>query len=301
MMDELERVRMFRGDVPEPRPDQVVEARAGFMNAVALERATPARKARPRGTRLIAAAAAVVVLVVLVMVVPAALPGGSPGGAGVAAAGVGFTQDGNYLIATIDDPTASAAEMQAAFAQYGFDIQVQLQPAAPSLVGMIPFADWAASTPPSLRIQEITTPCAAEPMYGCFTGVRIPMGFSGKAGIVVTRAAAPGETYVWPGDAYAPGEVLHCSGLRGMTVADASPILQGLGLTGRWQIFGHAGGDGVSQGSVADYVINQASTYSSDTVEFTVSPKPLTPADINLLPYQWNLYYGQIKSEDQGC
>lgn len=299
MMDELERVRMFRGDVPEPRPDQVVEARAGFMNAVALERATPARKARPRGTRLIAAAAAVVVLVVLVMVVPAALPGGSPGGAGVAAAGVGFTQDGNYLIATIDDPTASAAEMQAAFAQHGFDIQVQLQPASPSLVGMIPFEDGTApGTPP---IQNITTPCAAEPMYGCVTGVRIPMGFSDHAAIVVTRAAAPGEQYVWPADAYAPGEVLHCSGLRGMTVAEASPILQGLGRTGRWQIFGQAGGDGVSQGSVAGYVIDQASTYSSDTVEFTVSPKPLTPADINLPPDQWNLYYRQIKSEDQGC
>ncbi len=296
MMDELERLRMFRGDVPEPRPDQVVEARAVFMNAAALEGARPARRTHPRGTRLIAAAAAVVVLVV---VVPAALPGGSPGGAGVAAAGVGFTQDGNYLIATIDDPSASAAEMQAAFAQHGFDIQVQLQPASPSLVGMIPFQDGAAADTP--QIQDITTPCAAEPMYGCVTGIRIPMGFSDHAAIVVTRAAAPGEQYAWPADAYSPGEVLHCSGLRGTTVADASPILQGLGLTGRWQIFGQAGGDGVSQGSVADYVINQASTYSSDTVEFTVSPKVLTPADVNLPPDLWNLYYRQIKSESQGC
>jgi hypothetical protein len=296
MMDELERVRMFRGDVPEPRPDQVVEARAGFMNAVALEEAGPARKARPRAAWLVAAAAAIV----LVMVVPAALPGGSPGGAGVAAAGVGFTQDGNYLIATIDDPTASAAEMQAAFAQHGFDIQVQLQPSSPSGVGMIPFEDGAATGTP--QIQNITTPCAADPVYGCTTGIRIPMGFSDHAAIVVTHAAAPGEQYVWPGDAYAPGEALHCSGLRGMTAADASPILQGLGLTGRWQIFGHAGGDGVSQGSVADYVIGQAATLSSDTVEFIVSPKPLTPADINLPPdLYYRTYDRQIKNEDQGC
>lgn len=299
MVDELERLRMFRGDVPEPRPDQVVEARAVFMNAVALERATPARKARPRGTRLIAAAAAAAAVVVLVVVVPAALPGGSPGGARVAAAGVGFTQDGNYLIATIDDPTASAAEMQAAFAQHGFDIQVQLQPASPSGVGTIPFVDGAARGTP--QIQDITTPCAADPVYGCTTGLRIPMGFSDHAAIVVTRAAAPGEQYVWSGDAYSPGEVLHCSGLRGMTVADASPILQGLGLTGKWQIAGPAGGDGVSQASVADYVINQASANSSDTVEFVVSPKVLTPADLNLPPDAWNLYYRQIKSEDQGC
>jgi hypothetical protein len=66
-------------------------------------------------------------------------------------------------------------------------------------------------------------------------GLRIPADFKGQADIVLGRAARPGETYVSTGDAFAPGEVLHGSGLMGMRVSAALVKLKALGLSAEWR------------------------------------------------------------------
>lgn len=108
-MNELDLLKMFRDDVPEPRLNQVGRARVDFVERLALEATPRARRPHPRARWLVAAAA---VAVALAIVLPAVLPEGSPGGAGVAAAGVAFTVKGDYVVVTISDPSASAAEMR---------------------------------------------------------------------------------------------------------------------------------------------------------------------------------------------
>ena len=48
--------------------------------------------------------------------------------------------------------------------------------------------------------------------------MRVPADFSGTATIAANGTPPAGELYDSVNDAFAPGEVLHCSGLRGMTV-----------------------------------------------------------------------------------
>jgi hypothetical protein len=303
-MDELDQLRVLGDDVPEANPDEFESARVDFMERLSLETTPRGRRPRSRVRWLVAASAAAVA-VVLAVVAPALLPGGSLGGAAVAAAGIGFTEKNDYVVATIDDPTVSAAEMQAAFAEHGFDIQVRLEPVSPSMVGTIPIMDLEDSgTPPDQRIQQIIGPCPGEP-DGCTTGLRIPMGYASQAAIVVGRAAALGEPYATANDAFAPGEVLHCSGIRRMTVADAWPILHRLGVTPIWHIFGQAQNTepagGIDQASIANDFVDVADPYSPDAVSITVAPTVLGPSDLNLSRSQWDDYERSIERLDRGC
>jgi hypothetical protein len=203
------------------------------------------------------------------------------------AAGVRFARHAGYIDATIDDPTAPAASMEAAFAEYGLDITVQVLPASPSLVGTITFMD----TPPSF-----------EPIYGpegscllpgggtrCIIGMRVPSDFSGTANIVVDGAAAPGQLYHTTVDALAPGEVLHCSGVLGMTVSQAAPILEKLGLTAIWRTQdGSEPTSGVSQSTVEDEFVTGTDPVAEGTVRLWVQPQPPPHSD----------YYDSL---DRGC
>jgi hypothetical protein len=191
------------------------------------------------------------------------------------AAGVAFASQGGYLDVTITDPSAPAASMQAAFVQHGLDITVVTDDASPSLVGTITFDD---ST-----FQPIYAPEGSCLLPGgatrCQIGFRVPLDFSGQASIVVNAPTPTGQTYNSTNDAFAPGEVLHCSGLYGTKVAQAAPILQKLGLTTVWRTGGsNDPANGVSEASIEDKFINSALPWSQGTVMVWVgsSPPPQT-------------------------
>jgi hypothetical protein len=203
------------------------------------------------------------------------------------AAGVHFARRGETIVATIDDPSAPAASMEAAFAQAGLDVGVDVTPSSPSIAGTITFLD----TPPSF-----------EPVYGpegscllpgggtrCIVGMRVPADFSGTATIAVNGTPAAGELYDSVNDAFAPGEVLHCSGLRGMTVAEAEPLLQRLGVSPVWRTSdGSDASGGVDVATIEGQFIDDALPRSSDTVYVFV----------RLDPPSASAYY---ESLDRGC
>lgn len=239
---------------------------------------TPAVSAKPSHRRrwwLVGVAAAIALAVAVAL--PAIVPPGAPGGP-QKARGVAFhTDEKGFLNATISDPTASAAEMQASFAEHGFDISVYLEPVSPSLVGSIPAEPTASN-----QIDPIWGPEGScfYPGGGtrCQIGIRIPLDFNRSAAIVVGRAAAPGETYVSSNDSFAPGEALHCSGLLGMTVTDAEPVLAKLGVTAIWRTTGGDQPQGADPATIGDQFITSAVAYAApDTQMIMVEPHSVDP------------------------
>lgn len=224
-------------------------------------------------TALLAAAAVLVFALVVVVVIGQSVV--SPVKA--KAAGVHFVKHAGYIDATIDDPRAPAASMEAAFAKHGLNITVYVTPASPSLAGTITFMD----TPPNF-----------EPIYGpegscllpgggtrCVIGMRVPADFSGSASIAVNGTPPAGQPYDSTNDALAPGEVLHCSGVRGMTVAQAVPVLWRLGVTPIWRTYDDTDSvDGVSEQSVENQYIESTDPASLGKVMLWVQSEPPSPS-----------------------
>lgn len=198
------------------------------------------------------------------------------------AAGVRFATQGGYIDAAIDDPSAPAASMEAAFAEHGLDVAVDVVPSSPGLVGTITFIG-------NSRFEPIYDPERYCPQPGggarCIIGLRVPSDFPGSWDIVVNGTAGPGDVYHSTQDALAPGEVLHCTGVRGMTVAQAMPILEELSVTVIWP-------EGVSQASVQNQFIAGTDPVSPGTVSLYVQPRPPSQDDGN------TAYYDAL---DQGC
>ncbi|MGD0167177.1 MAG: hypothetical protein ABSC51_07810 [Gaiellaceae bacterium] len=150
-----------------------------------------------------------------------------------AAAGVAFRTgaDGD-IIATVTDPFAAESQLKAAFAEHGLDITVNLLPVSPSLVGTVVFISDSGGASAIQPLQG--GPCVTGG-GGCSIGVKIPATFTGQGDITLGRPAKSGETYESQASAFAPGEVLHCSGLLGARVATALPVLKAKKLTPQWR------------------------------------------------------------------
>lgn len=152
------------------------------------------------------------------------------------AAAVTFSAKDGYVFARVTDPTASKAELDAAFAQHGFDITVNLIPVSPSVVGTVPSLqeDHQAQQHEIKRVYD--TSCYTEGGgWHCPIGILIPSDFVGHAVIDIGRPAQPGERYDMGNNAFLPGEPLHCANLPGMTVDQAIPVLQQLGIRPIWR------------------------------------------------------------------
>jgi hypothetical protein len=194
------------------------------------------------------------------------------------AAGIHFARDGAYIEATIDDPSAPSASMEAAFAEAGLDVDVQVVSSSPSIAGTITMLD----TPPSFEAIYAAEGSCLLPggATRCIIGMRVPAGFEGSASISVNGTPPPGELYNSTTDAFAPGEALHCSGVRGVTVSSAVPILADLGVTPVWRTRGGDDtADGVPTASVADQYISDAIPRSLGTVYLWVQPTPPAPSE----------------------
>jgi hypothetical protein len=226
------------------------------------------RRSFPRAAALATAVSVLIIALTIVLIGQSAV---SPTKA--KAAGVHFSRHRGYIDATIDDPSAPAASMEAAFEKAGLDISVDVIPSSPSLAGSITFMD---------------TPSSFEPIYGaegscllpggatrCVIGMRVPADFSGSASIEVNGTPPAGELYNSTNEALAPGEVLHCSGIRGMTVAEAAPILRELGVSPVWRTNDDNDTvDGVSEASVEHQFISDTLPRSLGTVWIWVQISP---------------------------
>jgi hypothetical protein len=151
-----------------------------------------------------------------------------------AAAGVPFRSTGGYIVASVRDPFAAAADLTAAFRARGLDISLHLLPVSPSLVGTV-VAMSVSSSSDEGDIQALQDGGCVTGGGACPIGLRIARRFSGTAEISLGRPARPHETYASATSALAPGEELHCTALLGAAVADALPILRARGVRVTWR------------------------------------------------------------------
>lgn len=187
---------------------------------------------------------------------------------------VAFTTEGDYTVARIADPEATKREVEDAFAERGLDVRAILVPASPSLVGIIGAMYPMGPTGPSgigILFEEgaCFTPGGG---FQCPVGVKVPTDFVGLMTIEIGRPARAGEKYELATEAFAPGEALHCSGVRGKTVTEALPVLADRGLNVIWRTFG-PGDDaqGTEPATIADHYLVDSVANAEGEVEIWVT------------------------------
>jgi hypothetical protein len=137
-----------------------------------------------------------------------------------------FTTSGGYITVIVRNPLADPARYRAEFAAHHLNITLKMVPASPSIVGTVVYVEEPASSP---DIETITAQGRCYTGGGgsaCPVGVRIPVGFRGRAEVVFGRAARPGEQYESTAPATAPGEVLHGLHFAGDTVTQVLAMLR---------------------------------------------------------------------------
>jgi hypothetical protein len=168
-----------------------------------------------------AAAAGTIAAVVL-----SATPGLNPAPADAVAFRTAASGD---IIATVTDPFAAQAQLDAAFARQGLKITVNLLPVSPSIVGTVLGTGESAGA--GAQIKSLQGGHCLQGGGGCSIGIEVPKDFTGEGSITLGRPAKVGEQYESAASIFAPGEPLHCSGLLGAKVSTALPALQADNLT----------------------------------------------------------------------
>lgn len=180
------------------------------------------RLRRPFVLSAIGAAAAGIVAAVLLSTTSAVSP--------TPAEAVAFrTAASGDILATVTEPFAAQAQLDAAFAKQGLKITVNLLPVSPSGVGTVLFVGESGSG--AAQITPLQGGHCLAGGGGCAIGIRIPRGFAEEGSITLGRPAKPGEPYETSASVFAPGEPLHCSGLLGAKVASALAVLRAKRLT----------------------------------------------------------------------
>lgn len=221
------------------------------------------RTRRPRRYRLLVPAASALTAAAAAAVILISSPAGTD-----AAHAVSFRNaaDGE-IIATVTNPLAAKKTLDSEFASHGLHINVSLVPVSPSLVGTVVYTsdDGGADA-----IQPLQNGSCVTGGGGCPIGLKIPANFTGQGYITLGRAAQSGEGYDSTASAFAPGEALHCSGLFGAKVSDASAVLQAHGLTVvQWR----ASNQIVSSTPASNYIW-QIDPVTATTVRVWTEPTP---------------------------
>ena len=285
-MTDLDLLKDFRSELDGDLDDERLEAAWATLGQRIGTAPAPARGRRiPRPRRRWAVPAGVAAMVAaLLFAMPAILPSGAPGGPRRAAAAVSFTEDGQYIVAVIEDPQADSQELTAAFAQHGLDISLQLLPVSPSFVGKFVFEGGSGTEggPAIETLYDASADCTTPGGSSCPIGLRIPLGFQGHADLALGRAGQPGEEYASANDGFASGEALHCSGLRGMTVHESLPVLDRLGVTVVWRSNDPAidgDGNGIDPSTISDQYVSDAVPKTEGHVYIWVTPDPPSQPD----------------------
>ena len=198
----------------------------------------------------------------------AAVFANSPAGTPVAQA-VSFSTANGWITATVTDPLAAQKTLDADFAEHHLNITLKLIPVAPSLVGTVLSAayDEGANGPKGGAIQALDSRCGAAET-SCQVGVRIWEGFTGSGEVDLGRAAQPGESYAYAPSVFAPGEILHCSGLVGAPIVELSPVLQAHGWTVAWWSFSNK----IVSRPPADGYISEIFPVTASAVRVNIEP-----------------------------
>jgi hypothetical protein len=200
---------------------------------------------------------------------------------------VEFSRKSGKVIALITHPEAAAHQLTAIFRAHGLNIEVSTVPVSPSLVGTFVYTDAPAVRTMWKRSCSIS---------GCPVGLVIPASFTGHAGVVVGRPARPGERYESMADAFAPGEVLHCSGLLGAPASVALLVLKNLRLNAQWWSLGdanwplsaHSNTPSQHQERTPTGYIVEADPTSATTVNLDTLPRLPRNHQFRRLMSQWN-------------
>ncbi len=199
---------------------------------------------------------------------------------------VAFSIRHGTVTALITKPLAAASQLTAVLRAHGLDIAVQTVPVSPSLVGTIVYTN-------APIIRTLWKPSCS--VTGCPVGLVFPAGYTGKATIAIGRPARPGEGYQSMADVFAPGEVLHCSGLLGAPATAALPVLRKLGLHATWRGSysnwplnpPQGAGDSQHPERPSGYIIEGDPT-SARSVVLDTSPAVPSNAQFRELVAQWN-------------
>jgi hypothetical protein len=206
------------------------------------------------------------------------------------------------IVARITDPLAAKSQLDAVFEQHGLDIQVNVLPVSPSLVGTIIEDTMPANA--NVRPLEGGT-CIGQGQAGttvnaneCPIGLVIPADFHGSGSVYIGRSAQPGEAYESSGNGFSPGEVLHCSGLLSAPISAAQTFLTAKDLTAsRWFVTDSAewpvsGGDMV-QSDVAPttgYIVGGIASSANNVLLTIDSTLPTDPG-----------FATQVAAANAGC
>jgi len=292
-VNEFDLLKDFRsGQATEPGQDRLAAAWARVHEQLGAP-AISTVPARPRRRRWAVSAAVGAAAAALLLAVSITLPKGSR----PAAAAVSFTNEDGYIVAIVQDPQADSEALTAAFAQHGLDITLKLLPVSPSLVGKFVEQDTNAGGSEIETLFDDQAACTAPGSASCPIGLKIPLDFQGQANLTLGRASESDELYATVNDAFAPGELLHCSGLRGMTVDQAIPVLTRLGVDVVWrsndQTIDRV--DGIDPSTISGQYVTDALPRSLGSVYVWAAPQP-SPTPEPGTPLA--AYYERL---DRGC
>jgi hypothetical protein len=202
--------------------------------------------------------------------------------ASTAQAAVICSKDHDYVVARIVDPLADQKRLRDDFRACGFDIDLKLVPVSPSVVGKIVMMEGGR------KIDTIDDPsCRTASGAQCPIGLRIEAGFTGKATVVLGRAARSGESYTSTNTSTAKGEVLEGVSVEGRTVAEVEALVAQKRLTiarynVQWSLpDGRGYGDLTSRSKVdPTWRVMSVEPSASGRVMLMIKPAGPVPSDI---------------------
>jgi hypothetical protein len=145
-------------------------------------------------------------------------------------AALSFSSEGDYLRVRIVDPYADTARYNKEFKNHHLNITLKLMPGSPSMVGLSPAATFGPGSP---NIKQTDDPpgCAQAGTFPCVPEFLIPKNYAGEAGLVIARAARPGERMALTGAIDGRGEPLQGVKFRNLRVSQVLAILAQRGYT----------------------------------------------------------------------
>ncbi|MEW9552419.1 hypothetical protein [Nonomuraea sp. NPDC050783] len=230
--------RLVAGIAPDPGPGTTPIARELLEEIISF----PVPERRPRRGRFAvpplrrwAAVPALAALAALLSFGVAQAP---------ASAALDIELVGGHYVITVQDLLAEPEVYQRELRARGLDITLDVVPTSASLAGqIIVISDMdrlrsGRMVPGEGPITTIDAPGRCERFIGCPIGVKVPVGFDKKAGIILGRRALPGEKYTMPPGIAQPGEPLHCVDYVNESVARVSALLRERGVTPSYVSFG---------------------------------------------------------------